>query len=239
MRVMGFEAHPDDLDVFYAGTMAKYAAMGHEVAVVCVTNGEVGHPTLPKAEIAAIRHQETLNSCAVIGARLYWLGYPDEFLFNCEEVRRRFIHTIRDFRPDIIITLDKDLDYHPDHTAVGQIVWDTHVMVTVPNIETGNPPCEVIPEIYFSDTSAGIGFIPEFYVNIDDTWEKKKAMAACHASQDVWTNNQYGETFTMTNCARVLSEFRGLQAGCRYAECFRKPKFFPQYAPRNGLPGVF
>jgi LmbE family N-acetylglucosaminyl deacetylase len=232
---MAFEAHPDDIEHFCAGTLAKYRAAGHEIAIVSVTNGEVGSPDLPREEIAAIREAETRQSAALIEAQVLWLGYPDEFLFNSPEVRRHIIDTIRQFRPDLILTLDKDCDYHPDHTMTGQIVWDTHVMVTVPNIETSAPPCAKIPDIYFCDTSAGINFQPEVYVNITDFWEVKAAMLACHESQEKWCQAQYG--VSLAENAQVQSRFRGYQAGCRYAECFRRPRFFPQHTAPGGLLG--
>ena len=136
MRIMAFGAHPDDMELCCAGTLAKYKAAGAQVAMVVVTNGQVGSATLPKDQIAALRQREARNSAAVIGAEFFWLGYPDEFLFNTPEVRLNMIDTIRRFGPDIILAPDKDVDYHPDHTTTGQLIWDTHVMVTVPNIET-------------------------------------------------------------------------------------------------------
>lgn len=233
MRIMAFEAHPDDIEHFCSGTLAKYAAAGHQISMVCFTDGSVGSPDLPKDEIARVREQEARNSASLIGAQLIWLGYPDEFLFNNEAVRLRTIDTIRSFRPDIIITLDKDRDYHPDHCTAGQIVWDTHVMVTVPNIRTEHPPCAKIPELYFCDTSAGINFTPEFYVNIDQFWEIKKSMLLSHVSQEKWCQNQYG--CSLVDNAYVQTRFRGYQAGCTFAECFAKPKFFPQRAPADRL----
>jgi LmbE family N-acetylglucosaminyl deacetylase len=233
MRIMAFEAHPDDCEFFYAGTLAKYGAMGHQTAIVCMTNGEVGSPSLSKAEIAAVREKEARNAAGLIHSEFYWMGYPDEFLFNTPEVRLKTIELIRDFDPDILITLDKDCDYHPDHCTAGQIIWDIHVMTTVPNIRTGNKPTRIIPEIYFCDTTAGINFQPEVYVNIDDHWETKAAMLACHVSQETWSKDQYSISI-VDNC-RIQTRFRGFQAGCTYAEAFRKPKFFPQSAPAGRL----
>ena len=233
MRVMAFEAHPDDIDVLSAGTLAKYNAMGHDVAIVCMTNGEVGSPTLSKAEIAAVREKEARKSASLIDAEFFWMGYPDEFLFNTREVRLHVIETIRQFRPDILVTLDKDYDYHPDHTATGQVVWDVHVMLTVPNIETDSPPCKVIPDIYYMETSTGVNFHPEFYVDISDHWETKAAMIRCHESQEVWIADQYGPS--LVEKAQAHSRLRGFQTGCAYAEGFRKPRMFPQRIPRDGL----
>ena len=233
MKVMAFGPHPDDIEYQCAGTLAKYKAAGHEVAIAVMTNGEVGSPTLSKAEIAAVREREARKSASIIGAEFFWLGYPDEFLFNTPEARLRVIDTIRQFGPDIVITADKDNDYHPDHITTGQIVWDTHVMVTVPNIETRTPPCDRIPDIYYMDTVAGISFQPEFYVDISEFWETKAAMLACHESQALWMANQYGAS--IVEDARVQSRFRGYQAGCRYAEAFRKARFFPEVTAPGGL----
>lgn len=232
-KIIAFAAHPDDIEFLCAGTLAKYKASGWDVGVAISTNGEVGSPTLSKSEIAAVREKEARNSAALIGAEFFWLGYPDEFLFNNKETRLRYIDIIRQFRPDIIICPDKDSDYHPDHTTTGQIIWDTHVMVTVPNIETDTPPCEKIPQIFYMDTTAGVNFKPEFYVDISDQWETKAKMIACHVSQDEWMQDQYG--VTCVEFGQTQSRFRGFQAGCKYAEALRRPKFFPGSTEPDGL----
>ena len=232
-RVLAFGAHPDDIEFCCAGALAKYRDNGHHVGMAIATNGEVGSPTLRKAEIAAVREKEARASAARIDADCFWLGYPDEFLFNSEKVRLHFIEVIRQFRPDIILCPDKDSDYHPDHTATGQIVWDTHVMVTVPNIKTDSAPCEKIPQIVFTDTTAGVNFQPEFYVDITAQWEAKADMIACHKSQETWMVAQYN--VSCVEFGKTQARFRGFQAGCRYAEAFRKPKFFPGETAPDGL----
>jgi len=224
MRIMAFAPHPDD-ELICAGTLAKYKDAGHEVAIVIVTNGEAGSFTMSKEEVASVRQEEARASAKVIGAEFFWMGYPDEFLFNNEKVRIHFIDIIRQFEPDIIICPDKDADYHPDHTTTGQIVWDIRIMSSVPNIETGRKACKKIPELYFMDTAAGINFVPEFYVDITKQWDKKAAMIGCHKSQQSNMMDLYGVTHE--EFIRIQSMFRGFQAGCKYAEAFRKPKFFP------------
>ncbi|MCE5199208.1 MAG: PIG-L family deacetylase [Armatimonadota bacterium] len=232
-KIIAFAAHPDDIEFACAGTLAKYKAAGWDVGIAISTNGEVGSPTLSKAEIAAVRKAEASASASLIGAEFFWLGYPDEFLFNNRETRLHYINVIRQFRPDIIICPDKDSDYHPDHTTTGQIIWDTHVMVTVPNIETKALACEKIPEIFYMDTVAGVNFMPEFYIDISDYWDTKEAMIACHKSQDSWMVDQYG--VSTVEFGKTASRYRGFQAGCKYAEAFRKPKFFPGNTTRSQL----
>lgn len=232
-KVIAFGPHPDDIEILCAGTLTKYKANGHEVAMVCVTNGEVGSTELTKREIAVVREEEARKSAKIIGAEFFWLGYPDEFLFNTPESRLHIIEIIRQFSPDIIITTDKDHDYHPDHTTVGQLIWDTHVMGAVKNIETKTKAMKNIPEIFFMDTVAGIDFQPEFYVDITEFLEIREEMLRCHTSQLGFCDEMYGDN--IVDNARLQAGFRGYQAGCKYAEAFRRPKFYPQKIDSTGL----
>ena len=58
IRVIAFGAHPDDCDIRASGTAALFAAGGHAVKFVSVTNGDVGHQTLHGAALAARRLAE-------------------------------------------------------------------------------------------------------------------------------------------------------------------------------------
>ncbi len=235
MRIMAFGAHPDDVEIFCSGTLAKYTSQGHAVGIAVMTRGDVGSPTLSREEIAAVREQEARAAAAILHAEFFWMGYDDEFLYDSPEVRRHVIDVIRQFRPDVILCPDKDHDYHPDHIRTGQIVWDTHVMATVPNIPTDHPPTDRIHEIWFYDTLAGINFQPEFYVDITEHWETKARMIECHKSQVDWLISQYGKT--PTYYAGIQTAFRGYQSGCEYAEAFRRSHSFPcAIAPDALLP---
>lgn len=225
MRILAVGAHPDDLEILCAGTLAKYAERGDFVAMAISTNGEVGSSTLPKEAIARIREAEARTSAAVIGAELHWLGYPDEFLYENDQTRLRYIDLVRQVRPDLIITHDPTNDYHPDHLTTGQLLWNIRIMTAVPNIKTEHPPCAKIPELYFMDTVAGVRFVPEEYVDITSTIDKKRSMLAAHQSQESWLRDLFQMSYVefMETC----SAFRGIQAGVRYAECFRRSVTFP------------
>ena len=75
------------------------------------------------------------------------------------------------------------------------------------------------------DTVVGINFTPEEYVDITSNIEKKRRILAAHASQGEWLQDQYRMSYIefMETC----SGFRGLQAGVRFAECFRRFVTFP------------
>lgn len=233
MRIMCFSPHPDDSEIFCGGTLAKYKAQGHDVAVVVMTRGDVGSPTLTREEIAAVRENEARAAAAIIGAEFFWLGYDDEFLYDTPDVRRHVIDVLREFKPDLVLCPDKDRDYHPDHTRTGQIVWDTHVMAAVRLIPTAHPALGHIHEIWYYDTANGIGFEPEAYVDITEHWETKVKMAECHKSQNDWLQHLYG--YPVTCLLDIQSRFRGQQCGCRYAEAFRKARMTPMAVSCDGL----
>ena len=233
MRVLAVGAHPDDLEILCAGSLAKYALRGDHVTMAVSTNGEVGSSTLSKSEIAEIRKSEAKASADVIGAELIWMGYPDEFLFSNEQTRLDFLNMVRRARPDVILT-HAPSDYHPDHRTTGGILWDIRVMTTVPNIRTQAPPCETIPEIYYYDTIAGIDFTPQYYVDIGETFELKKKMLACHKSQSPWLEQQYNMSYL--DFIEYTGRYRGLQCGARFAECFQPSPTWPKRIEAALLP---
>ena len=54
LNIIAFGAHPDDCDQRAGGTAAKYAALGHRVRFVSVTNGDAGHQTEGGGALAAV-----------------------------------------------------------------------------------------------------------------------------------------------------------------------------------------
>ncbi len=225
MRVLAVGAHPDDLEILCAGTLARYTERGDTVFMAVSTDGAGGSTTLPEREISRIRQAEARASAAVIGAQPVWLGYPERRLYDNDGTRQRYIELVREARPDVIITHDPVNDYHPDHLATGQILWSIRVMVVQQNIPTQHPPLEAIPDLYFMDTIAGINFTPQTYVDISATMALKRQMLSAHQSQLELMRERYG--LTLLEFMEIGSAFRGLQASVRFAEAFRQSTTFP------------
>ena len=68
MRVLAIAAHPDDIEISCAGTLARYKKMGWDVFMCHVSNGNQGHAVIMPDELRAIRRKEFLNSAALLGA---------------------------------------------------------------------------------------------------------------------------------------------------------------------------
>src|SRR5687768_10841177 len=191
MRVLAVGAHPDDVEILCAGTLAKCRVRGDEVVICVATNGEMGSMRIPPAELAGVREAEARESAAKIGAELIWLGYPDEFLYPDHDARMRFIEMIRRARPDAIITHAPN-DYHQDHKTVSELVFVSSFIAAVPNVHTQTPTHPNIPSLFYMDTLAGNDFLPEEYVDISDTLQMKLEMLRCHKSQLEWLGDYNG-----------------------------------------------
>jgi len=228
VRILAIGAHPDDVDILCGGTLALYAQAGHEVWVAVATNGNVGSTTLTHDEIAAVRHQEALNSCAVIGARLIWMDFDDEWLFDDRPTRTRFIDAYREARPDIVLAHSTS-DYHPDHRIAGQVAADAQIPAAVSLVETTRPALDQIPKLYTMDTVGQISTEPDVLVDIGSVIETKTAMLLAHLSQKDWLAHIFGMSYV--EFMRSQGAQRGAELGVAFAEAFREVPTYPPSRP--------
>ncbi len=184
INVLVFGAHPDDCDIKAGGVAALYVQQGHRVKFVSVTNGDAGHHEMGGGPLAQRRYAEAQAAAEVIGIEYELLDNHDGELMPTLENRYKIIRTIREFRPDLIMT-HRPNDYHPDHRYTSTLVQDAAYMVTVPNICALTPHLETNPVIaYLSDGfMKPYPFTPDVVVGIDAVIEQKLDMLHCHVSQ--------------------------------------------------------
>ena len=184
LRILAFGAHPDDCDVKAGGVAIKYAALGHQVRFVSVTNGDAGHHEIGGVELARRRRAEAEAASAVAGIEYHVLDIHDGELVPSLENRKMIIRMIRTYTPSLILT-HRPNDYHPDHRYTALLVQDSAYMVTVPNICTDVAALSANPVIaYLSDNfKKPTPFAPTVVIGIDDVVEKKMDMLHCHTSQ--------------------------------------------------------
>jgi LmbE family N-acetylglucosaminyl deacetylase len=124
LRIIAFGAHPDDCDGRAGGTGAKWAALGHHVKFVAVTNGDAGHQSQGGGALAMRRRAEAREAGKRIGIDEYeTLDNHDGELMPSLEVRKQIIRKIREWNADIVMS-PRPNDYHPDHRYTGVLVQD-------------------------------------------------------------------------------------------------------------------
>lgn len=234
MNVLFIGCHPDDIEIACGGTAAKCAKRGDTISFVVATDGRMGSFGLPPDEIAEVRRREAEEAASLVGARLFWLGFPDQGFFDSMETRLSLIDAIRQVVPDFIITHFFPDYFSNDHNNVGLAVNAAATMVPMPNVKTTHPHLDHNPPVYFFDNASGIGFNPEEYVDITDFIETKREMIKKHKSQQEWLDYHCGAT--TEHLAEIANKFRGSQIGVEYAEAFIRCKAWARGVEGTLLP---
>ena len=232
MRVLAFGAHPDDVEFQIGGTLAKYSKRGDEVFIAVATNGNIGSFRMSKEEIAETRKKEAQKASDILGAKMIWMGYEDEFLFDNTETRLKFIDTIRIAKPDIIFSHEPFNDYNPDHNMVGYLAFIARINAVIKLIETDNPPHSKVPPLFYYSTLGLGNFITEYFIDITDTFEMKKKLFLCHDSQQGdWCKDAFGASYNemLENESKSLATLAGTP-GCTHAEGLKICKSWPTIA---------
>ena len=138
LSLLAVFAHPDDESFGIGGTLAKYAAEGVKVSLICATGGEEGEINDPslgtKEQIAEIRERELRCACDVLGiTELHLLGYRDSGMAGTPanddprslvqadpyETVGKIVRLMRQIRPQVVVTFEEGGGYgHPDHKAI-------------------------------------------------------------------------------------------------------------------------
>ena len=184
LNIIAFGAHPDDCDQRAGGIAARYAALGHRVRFVAVTNGDAGHQTEGGGALAARRRAEAQEAGRRIGIEYVVLDNHDGELLPSLDVRAQIIRQIRQWKADLVLA-PRPNDYHPDHRYTGILVQDAAYMVVVPNVAPDTPALRKNPVfMYFEDGfQKPQPFRPDVAISIDDVIEKKLDMLDAHVSQ--------------------------------------------------------
>ncbi len=235
MNVLAIGCHPDDLEIGCGGTLALFAKNGHDVYMCHVANGDKGHAVIMPEELGNLRTAEAEASGATLGAKkVFNLDVPDLMVNSHDEKQvNDVVEVIRAVRPDIIITHYPD-DYMRDHVETSKLVFNASFSSSIPHYDTKSKPYPTIAPLYYMDTLAGVGFLPEEYTDITDTIEIKLEALERHETQMKWMRVHDGIDFS--DFVRTVSKFRGLQSGVKYAEGFRLCKGWPRLTTKRLLP---
>lgn len=124
-KILVVTAHPDDETFGPGATIAKYAARGVEVHVLCASRGEAGQWSEVVANgrtLGEVREAEHRSAVKILGAKkLSYLDYIDGTISNTvmEELIARVKAKADDFKPDVMLTFDLGgISGHLDHVAM-------------------------------------------------------------------------------------------------------------------------
>lgn len=184
LRIIAFGAHPDDCEIRQGGAAAMWAAQGHHVKFVSVTNGDIGHWKSAGGPLAKRRTDEVKKCAQILGITTEVLDIHDGELMVTMENRQKICRLIREWKADVVIA-HRPNDYHPDHRYTGVLVNDAAYMVMVPFFCPDTPPLTKNPVFLFNEDNFQKPnvFSGDIVVGIDAVVEKKLAAMEALESQ--------------------------------------------------------
>ncbi|MCB0484891.1 MAG: bacillithiol biosynthesis deacetylase BshB1 [Flavobacteriaceae bacterium] len=131
LDILAIGAHPDDVELGCAATIAKEISLGKKVGILDLTRGELG--TRGSAEI---RDKEATKAAELLGVEIRVnLAFADGFFVNDKEHQLEVIKMIRKFQPEIVLCNAVD-DRHIDHGKGSKLVSDACFLSGLRRIET-------------------------------------------------------------------------------------------------------
>nr|WP_198981215.1 PIG-L family deacetylase [Herbaspirillum sp. ASV7] len=126
-RAVILAPHPDDETLGCGGLICQLAAMGRQVRVVAVTDGEGSHPRQSSlyARLPDMRARESRRALRLLGledAAIERIGLPDGAVATYRAELRGWLHAY--LAPTDILFAPWRLDGHPDHEAVGRVAGE-------------------------------------------------------------------------------------------------------------------
>ena len=233
LRILIVGAHPDDCEVHFAGLAALYAERGHKVMMMSMTDGRCGHFSMKPAELVKRRRTEARNAAKAVGAVSKVMPFHDTRLVADLPTRFKFLREVRKFAPDLML-IHKLNDYHPDHRASVQLVYDISYLLTVPSVEPSVKAMGLkrTPVICHSARGNWEGD-RVICVPIDDVWDKKFEAMHEHTSQFyewlVWEQGKLSEVpKSRKGRLRYLKNWRGPQYKNLADRCKKLVKRLPK-----------
>ncbi|MEX0667033.1 MAG: PIG-L deacetylase family protein, partial [Acidimicrobiia bacterium] len=182
-------------------------------------------PAVTSNELAKVRAAEQVAAAETLGATgdLIYLDYVDGELEPSMELRQRICEWIRRLRPNVVLSHDPWKRYmlHPDHRATGIGTIDgvvaarDHLFYPEMGLEKHRPEAILL---WGADE-------PDYWEDIEATFDVKIAALLCHSSQTQSTMNDAtnGDEARAVFIARMKdwAAQNGEAAGLAQAECFK------------------
>ena len=223
--ILAIGAHPDDVELGCGGTLAKLISEGKTVAVIDLTQGELG-----TRGTNVTRAEEAAESTRIMGyVSRENLKMKDGFLVNSEDYQMQIVKMIRKYQPEMVFANSID-DRHPDHAKASKLVSDACFLSGLVKIETSldNESQKAWRPKHIFNYIQWKHITPAFVVDVSDFMEKK--IEACLAYKTQFYDPNSTEPMTPIASKDFLESLTyraqdlGRLSGVNYAEGFTTEK---------------
>jgi len=219
--ILAIGAHPDDVELAAGGTIAKSIQQGKKVAIVDLTQGELG-----SRGTIATRYEEAAEAKRILGVEYREnLKLEDGFFEGTRESLLKLIKAIRKYQPDVVLA-NAPSDRHPDHGRGNDFISRACFLSGLLKIETednGEKQQHWRPRsVYFYIQDRYLK--PDFIVDVSEQRDLKFKAILAYKTQFYQKNMQgpqtpiSGQDFLDALEARLVQNGRDI--GVKYGEGF-------------------
>ncbi len=230
--VLAVVAHPDDIEFVMSGTLLRLASLGWEVHYMNVANGCLGSMVTSREETARIRLAESIEAASLIPAEHYLPICDDMAIAYTHENFAKITAVVRQANPSIVLT-HSPIDYMEDHEITCRLAVSATFSKAMPNYGStpAVPACEGEVAIYHASPHGNCTPLqekvePHIYVDTTDLLEKKKALLACHRSQQQWLDSTQKMSSYLETMVDMDRQRATLSGRFEHAEAFRQRLHF-------------
>ncbi len=222
--ILAIGAHYDDCPFGIPGTLLRAVKKHQRVVILSLIGDYSNWPPVKGREQALLDLSRQLAT--EHGMEMRFLNWKSMGFEPTLEAKRAVAEVVADVKPDTAFML-WPRDRHADHEAASTIC---HAALSQPARLLGRDDVRVPSRIFWYDNGPGhtIGFEPDTYVDVSAEWETSRAwlgrlMAFVRKEEfDPSKNDPAMDT------KAVLSRYRGLACGARYAEAFKSVRPVPR-----------
>jgi LmbE family N-acetylglucosaminyl deacetylase len=206
--VLAVGAHPDDIELGCAGTLAAHRAAGDSVTMLVLTGGQNGPGT------NADRRAEAEAAARALDCLLIWGRQVDCALTADSSTIAAIEDVVSAVAADVVYVHAPD-DSHQDHRAAAAATLSA---------------ARHSSRILHYRSPSTIRFEPSMFVDVSAHLDRKIAALSCHHSQVA------GSAMVDLEVVAASARHYGAQARVRYAEAFVPARFVWDLAPLPQLP---
>lgn len=224
LDALAIAAHPDDVELCCAGTLAVLARQGLRCGVLDLTRGEMGTRGTPEQRLS-----EAQDAARILGLSIREnLRLPDNGLFNTRAHQDAIIAAVRKFQPEICF-INAETDRHPDHGHAHKLTSDALFYSGLQKRETtapdGSPQQPWRPKhvfMFMQDTP----FEPDLVFDVSEVQQvKEEAILAFKTQFNVPEGDAEPQTYIsgegFFEMIRSRARIFGHQIGVKYGEPFK------------------
>lgn len=227
--VFAVAAHPDDIEIVMAGTLAHLKDVGYDVHYMNVANGCCGSTVYGRDELIAMRREEAREACRIAGFTFHDSLVNDMEVMYDRPTLFRVAAVVREVKPSIVLT-HSPVDYMEDHTNTCRLATTAAFARCMPNF-----PCDPPTAAYFEDVTVYHAqphgncdplygpIVPKLFVDVGSKLDLKTQMLAAHKSQKLWLDQSQGMDSYLATMRDIMREVGRLSDGrFEYAEGWRR-----------------